>query len=261
MFTGTSALNNPTQTDNHPPRTPYIPQFLSTSCRALSQAVQSAALFIIHFCRSPAQVGAICPSSKYLARAIASKALPCLEMSPPRYILEVGPGTGALTSEIVKALREDDHLHLVEFDPEFVRILLLRYRNDPRIEVHKADFVQWYKTHTEQPGFQRYNVIISGLPLNIFSLQQVHECLCGLKSLTTSDSTITYFEYPGLMNLKKIYFQITRAHKAYKKVIAIEQAKKNFCSSMQCTHQIVHLNTPPARVVHCQMRGSSLVHT
>ena len=46
-------------------------------------------------------------------------------------ILEVGPGTGAVTARLVQLLRPGDHLTLVELNDDFVQHLNERFASEP----------------------------------------------------------------------------------------------------------------------------------
>src|SRR5437588_12929510 len=71
--------------------------------------------------------GAILPSSRFLARALVS------EIAKPREpgrILEVGPGTGSVTRQILRRMRPDDLLDAVEINANFLVRLVQRLEND-----------------------------------------------------------------------------------------------------------------------------------
>src|SRR5688500_16349675 len=72
--------------------------------------------------------GAILPSSPFLARALASE---LNEPRKPGRILEVGPGTGPVTREILRLLKPADRLTAIEINPKFVRLLRRRFDSDP----------------------------------------------------------------------------------------------------------------------------------
>ncbi|MGZ5939428.1 MAG: class I SAM-dependent methyltransferase, partial [Rhizomicrobium sp.] len=65
---------------------------------------------------SPRGVGAIAPSSPALARAVAAQVDP----AKPGPILELGPGTGAITKELLGRGVAPERLTLIEYDPDFV---------------------------------------------------------------------------------------------------------------------------------------------
>ena len=68
--------------------------------------------------------GALLPSSPFLARALVA------ELRKPRgpaRILEVGPGTGAVTAQILRHMQLGDHLDAVELNGHFVALLQRRF--------------------------------------------------------------------------------------------------------------------------------------
>src|SRR5437764_12747057 len=73
--------------------------------------------------------GALMPSSRFLARALAA---PLGHARPPGRILEVGPGTGSVTREILRRLIPGDQLDAVELNSRFIERLELCFRHDPK---------------------------------------------------------------------------------------------------------------------------------
>jgi phosphatidylethanolamine/phosphatidyl-N-methylethanolamine N-methyltransferase len=81
----------------------------------------------VHFLRSwmekPLATGAVTPSGKPLARAMASFVDPDLDGK----VIELGPGTGAVTAALVEQGIDPERLVLVEFNPSFCQLLRARY--------------------------------------------------------------------------------------------------------------------------------------
>jgi phosphatidylethanolamine/phosphatidyl-N-methylethanolamine N-methyltransferase len=81
----------------------------------------------VHFLRSwmekPLATGAVTPSGKPLARAMASFVDPDLDGK----VIELGPGTGAVTAALVEQGIDPERLVLVEFNPSFCELLRARY--------------------------------------------------------------------------------------------------------------------------------------
>ncbi len=73
--------------------------------------------------------GAIAPSSRFLASAMTGPMKKTLRRpdAPPQRILEIGPGTGAVTRSIVKLLRPEDRFDLVELNESFAELLNERF--------------------------------------------------------------------------------------------------------------------------------------
>lgn len=92
-------------------------------------------LFYKEFVRSFKTTGAVLPSGKALAKALAA---PLAEISGPRVILEAGPGTGAVTAHLLKHLGEGDRLTLCEINPQFADFLGKRLKEDPEWQPYQS---------------------------------------------------------------------------------------------------------------------------
>src|SRR6202790_4124860 len=79
--------------------------------------------FIRSWMEKPLATGAVMPSGKPLARAMAKWVNPA--GGGPG--IELGPGTGAVTAALVEQGVDPSRLVLVEFNPTFCRLLRTRY--------------------------------------------------------------------------------------------------------------------------------------
>jgi phosphatidylethanolamine/phosphatidyl-N-methylethanolamine N-methyltransferase len=79
--------------------------------------------FIRSWLERPLATGAVMPSGKPLARAMAH----CVDPNPPGPVIELGPGTGAVTAALVERGIKPSRMVLVEFNPTFCRLLRTRY--------------------------------------------------------------------------------------------------------------------------------------
>jgi phospholipid N-methyltransferase len=120
----------------------------------------------------------------------------------PRRILEVGPGTGAVTRHIVAALRPDDRLDLVELNESFVECLRDRFRTDPAFQPVAERTRVLHCPVEELPAEPTYDVIVSGLPLNNFAVEEVRRILGVLAKLAQPGGTLSFFEYIAIRRLK-----------------------------------------------------------
>ena len=71
------------------------------------------------FLRNPVQVGALCPSSRGLCRMMVSH----VGMESAGVIVELGPGTGVITREIVRKMPENARLIAIELDEALCGLL------------------------------------------------------------------------------------------------------------------------------------------
>src|SRR4026207_1823125 len=86
--------------------------------------------FIRSWIEKPLSTGAVMPSSRVLARAMARVFGP-RSQGP---VIEVGPGTGPVTEALVRRGVDPGRLILVEFNPDFCRLLRTRYPAAPGVQ-------------------------------------------------------------------------------------------------------------------------------
>jgi phosphatidylethanolamine/phosphatidyl-N-methylethanolamine N-methyltransferase len=79
--------------------------------------------FIASWIQHPLKVGAVSPSGRALAKAVAAEVNPTI----PGPIVELGPGTGPVTEALVARGIAPERLVLVEYDPEFCMLLRRRF--------------------------------------------------------------------------------------------------------------------------------------
>jgi phospholipid N-methyltransferase len=112
--------------------------------------------FLGTFVRSPATVGALLPSSRYLAQELVQD----LELGAGDVVVEYGPGTGPIT-QVLEPLLDDGARYLgIEREPGFCARLRERF---PRLDFHLGS-VEHVARILEQRGLARPRVIVSGLP-------------------------------------------------------------------------------------------------
>jgi phosphatidylethanolamine/phosphatidyl-N-methylethanolamine N-methyltransferase len=113
--------------------------------------------FIRSWIEKPISMGAVTPSSRVLARAMARYVDPAI----PGPVVELGSGTGAVTQALVDKGVDPSRLVLVEFNPSFCRLLRTRY---PDATVIQGDA---YRINHLLGGLLREPAaaVVSGLPL------------------------------------------------------------------------------------------------
>jgi phosphatidylethanolamine/phosphatidyl-N-methylethanolamine N-methyltransferase len=158
-------------------------------------------LFLREYARSFRTTGAILPSGRWLAKALARFVT---GDGPGRQILEVGPGTGAVTRRIAARMGDDDRLHLVELNDTFVAQLRASLADEPVLR-RVADRTQLFHSAVESlPKNDGYDVIISGLPLNNFAVAEVEQILAKLAGLLKPGGTLSFFEYIAIRHARAL---------------------------------------------------------
>jgi phosphatidylethanolamine/phosphatidyl-N-methylethanolamine N-methyltransferase len=113
--------------------------------------------FIRSWIEKPLSIGAVTPSGKVLARTMAS----FVDPSIPGPVIELGPGTGPVTEALVEQGVDPSRLVLVEFNPEFCRLLRTRYPDAKVIRGDAYGLHHVFGRMLSQPAA----AIVSGLPL------------------------------------------------------------------------------------------------
>ncbi len=123
----------------------------------IEERLADEARFFRSWLDNPAVAGAVSPSGRFLARMMARYVDP--RKAGP--VVELGPGTGAITEALLERGIAPGRLFLVEFDPGFCKLLKRRF---PDIHVIKGDGYQLSRTlkgRLRRPPA----AIVSSLPL------------------------------------------------------------------------------------------------
>ncbi|QIG96175.1 MULTISPECIES: class I SAM-dependent methyltransferase [unclassified Bradyrhizobium] len=113
--------------------------------------------FLRSWIEKPLHMGAVMPSGRLLARTMAQYVDPDAE-GP---VVELGPGTGAITNALIEHGVDQKRLVLVEYNPGFCALLRERY---PQARVVQGDAYRLRDTLWEvlkSPA----SAMVSGLPL------------------------------------------------------------------------------------------------
>jgi phosphatidylethanolamine/phosphatidyl-N-methylethanolamine N-methyltransferase len=106
---------------------------LQSSVRALKKPrLDDEVRFLRSWIEKPLHVGAVMPSSKLLARTMAQY----VDVESKGPVIELGPGTGAITNALIDHGIDQKRLVLVEYNPSFCALLRDRY---PQATVVQGD--------------------------------------------------------------------------------------------------------------------------
>lgn len=131
----------------------------------------SGRTFIKAVFRAWGTVGAVAPTSRGVARCIADLA----EAEAGHVLAEFGPGTGAITRELLGALPTGGHLWAFEVYPPFVDHLRATV-DDPRLTV-VAESAEAIVGLAEREGLPGFDAVISSLPFSLMDPAQTTEVL------------------------------------------------------------------------------------
>lgn len=165
---------------------------------------------------NPREVGSGCPSSSYLAKAMAEE----ISNHSDGVIVELGGGTGAITRALLQQGVTTDKLIVIERSPTLVALLRRQF---PNVRVIQGDASELDKLLGSDSG--RVSAIVSSLPLKSLPKACVFKIKQQVKKLLNSEGVFVQFTYD----------------------LRVPSSLKG--QDFSCKHtQLVWKNLPPARV-------------
>lgn len=181
-------------------------------------AITDSGLLLREWFFNPQRTGAVAPSSPQLAAAMAR----WLPANPNSFVLELGPGTGAVSEALIGRGLREDRLIAIERSPKMADHLRRRF---PRAKIINGDAFELdklLKRHARQVG--TISTVISSLPLMNFPAHIAHDLARKIRAILPTGGKLVQYTY-----------RISRTPKA--------AAHFNFVAT-----NVVWLNFPPARV-------------
>ncbi len=173
--------------------------------------------FIRSWIEKPLRTGAVMPSSKALARTMARHVDP--DAVGP--VIELGPGTGPVTAALVEHGIHPSRLVLVEFNPDFCRLLRTRYPEATVVSGDAYRLRQVLKEKLQAPAA----AIVSSLPLLTKPLRTRLRLMMDVVGLMRRGAPFVQFTYGLVPPIPKSLAGITTE-----------------------ASNLIWLNLPPARV-------------
>jgi phosphatidylethanolamine/phosphatidyl-N-methylethanolamine N-methyltransferase len=182
-------------------------------------ALTDTTLFLQEWFANPQRTGSVAPSSRQLAAAMAH----WLPANPDSFVLELGPGTGAVTDALIKRGLREDRLVAIERNPKMARLLREKF---PRAQIINGD--AWHLDHllrSRREPIESVGAVISSLPLLNFPPEEAEALTQKIRSVLEPDGNWVQYSY----------------HLGKKQVRGAASFKLR-------ASKIVWLNFPPARV-------------
>ncbi|HTQ49095.1 MAG TPA: methyltransferase domain-containing protein [Candidatus Acidoferrales bacterium] len=187
--------------------------------KRLLATLTDTTLFLQEWLANPQRTGAVVPSSRQLAAAMAH----WLPSDPDRYVLELGPGTGAVTQALLKHGLREDRLVAIERNTKLAHLLRERF---PRAHIITGDAWQMDDLlRLRNKPIHHVGAVISSLPLVNFSPEQAEALADKIRAILDPQGTWVQYSY-------HIHKRRTRGTSRFQLLAS----------------KIVWLNLPPARV-------------
>jgi phosphatidylethanolamine/phosphatidyl-N-methylethanolamine N-methyltransferase len=132
---------------------------LQSSVRALKKPLRldDEVRFLRSWIEKPLHMGAVMPSGRVLARTMAQY----VDVDSQGPVVELGPGTGAITNALIEHGIDQKRLVLVEYNPGFCALLRDRY---PQARVVQGDAYALRDSLWDVLSIPA-SAVVSGLPL------------------------------------------------------------------------------------------------
>ncbi len=168
------------------------------------------ALFLKRWLRRPLAMGAVVPSGRLLAEAMAKTTKSVLEGRPGR-VVELGAGTGEVTKALLAAGIAPERLVLVERDPELA--IFLR-RHFPGLQIIEGDASRLRRLLADH-GVASIAAVVSSLPLLSLPAGVVDGIVDGAFEMLPRGGALVQFTYgptPPVPRALRERLQLDAAH-------------------------------------------------
>ena len=118
-------------------------------------------LFLKHFFKNVKTTGSVTPSSRFLVAKLCNMG----DFEHARYVVELGPGTGVFTQEILSRVSDATRVIAIESNEDFVHRLNERF-DDVRLTVIHGDAAM-IKDIVSGHWQDEVDIVLSSLPLTV----------------------------------------------------------------------------------------------
>ncbi|MBJ3775012.1 methyltransferase domain-containing protein [Acuticoccus sp. 2012] len=171
----------------------------SSSAREKAKKLQlkviDEARFLRNWAGNPLKTGAVAPSGQELSRLMAH----FVEADRPGVIVELGPGTGAVTQALVERGVDEERLVLIEYSPDFCTLLRERF---PKARILCGNAYALGEVMAEL-GNPPIASVISGLPLFTRPLPERQALLADAMRLMGPGAPFIQFSYALVPPVKR----------------------------------------------------------
>lgn len=171
-----------------------------------TRAEESTLVFARNFFKNPRMLGSVIPSSKYLI----SQLLRDVDWQRARVIVELGPGVGTISREILKRMRPDAVLVVFEINDDFVKHLRQNF-HDPRLRVQHRSGAEVNEALREL-GLGKADYAIAGIPFSIMTDADRMGVLRNCKEALVPGGAMLVYQFSSKVriDLEKLYGRVHR---------------------------------------------------
>ena len=130
-----------------------------------------------------------------------------IDFASVKCIVEYGPGTGTITTELLKRMPQDSILLAFEINKEFCE--KLGSINDPRIKII-SDSAEYLEDYLTKNNIEKVDYIVSSLPFAMIPNSVVKNILSVAKKVLGTTGTFIQYQYSlnALRKLKSVFKKV-----------------------------------------------------
>jgi len=179
------------------------------------------------------KTAAVAPSSRHLAEAMVEP----LGLESCRVAIELGPGTGVMTRELLRRLPAEGRLFAFELNPDFCQYLTETF-DDPRLEVVHA-CAERAPDELAKRGVREVDAALSSLGLSLMPDELQHDIITSTAGLLSSSGRFTQFQYVIRARMRG----------AFPEPFCIQPLLRAHFENV--SRRVIYRNLPPAFVYSC----------
>jgi len=149
--------------------------------------------FILQYVTAPRSVGAVAPSSRYLAQ----KMMRTIDFETARCIVEFGPGTGVFTQEILRRRRLGTVVITIERNADFCAQLRKKFAAEQELHIIEGS-AEKIGEYLKSLGFDHADYVVSGIPFATLPAKASTAILTQAKNHLHKNGRFITFQYSML---------------------------------------------------------------
>jgi phospholipid N-methyltransferase len=161
----------------------------SQGVKKAAVSTSSVALFARNFFKYPSMLGSVVPSSPFLVKDLMAE----IDWERARVIVEFGPGVGTITREVLKRMRPDAVLVVIELNSDFVEYLSGAIK-DSRLRIVHGSAAHVRRILAEC-GLAPADCIISSLPYSLLEESARREIVAESRRALQAEGSLLVFQY------------------------------------------------------------------
>jgi phospholipid N-methyltransferase len=150
-----------------------------------------ALLFAQNFLKHPKMIGSFIPSSRYLVDRLLGE----IDWKTASVIVEYGPGVGTITAQILKRMRPNTQLIVIEMNEDFVGYLRATFK-DPRLHVVHGS-AEDVCAILEARGVDGADAVISGIQFTVMPKEVRAKILRDSRLCLRPEGKFIVFQFTG----------------------------------------------------------------